>query len=174
MCALPYYSISFSSHYIQFSITIVFLSRCPLGQWHYFIALPLPHVALLHSVTSLQYKGHGLVESNLHLVMKLDTTTRFPSFFPTFWYPYWHFLCCHVTGAWPESDLASPLSHSVTRSLITSSFVTTCDHYSNQALLLPYNLPFTSLLKEPLPFYRDNLPSGHSPYFPTQRLFTFL
>jgi len=34
MCTLLYHNISFSSHYIWFSITIVFLSRCPLGQWH--------------------------------------------------------------------------------------------------------------------------------------------
>jgi len=34
---------------------------------HYF-SFTLPHVALLHSVTSLQYKGGNLVESDPHLV----------------------------------------------------------------------------------------------------------
>jgi len=44
--------------------------------WLYF-SFTLPHVVLLHSVTSLQYKGSNLVESDLHLV-----------FLPHYHFPY--------------------------------------------------------------------------------------
>ena len=43
------------------------------------LAITLPHVVLLHSVTSLQYKGHGLVESDLHLVFP----THYPYLYST-------------------------------------------------------------------------------------------
>jgi len=42
-------------------ITIVILLRCLLHQSGLTLAITLPHVALLHSVTSLQYKGPDLV-----------------------------------------------------------------------------------------------------------------
>ena len=41
---------------------------------HYF-SITLPHVVLLHSVTSLQYKGSDLVESDLHLVFASNPIT---------------------------------------------------------------------------------------------------
>jgi len=69
----------------------------------------------------------------------------------------------HVTCAL----LPFPLHDALFTSLIQSLYLS----IRTTSLL---DVLLTSLLKPSLPFYKDNLPSGRSPYFPIQRLFNSL
>jgi len=47
-------------------------------------------------------------------VMKLDLTTRFPSFFPTFWYQFRLLLCYHMTPIYNGHVITSLCHYDVT------------------------------------------------------------
>ena len=86
--------------------------------------------------------------SNRPFVMKLDLTTRFPSFFPTFWYQFRLLLCYHMTWIHNNHVITLPLSlwchyqhtHHVTCALLPFP--------PHDAL---YNSPIQTLLLFPTP-----------------------
>jgi len=120
------------------------------------------------------------------LVTKPSTTTGFPSFFPTFWYQFRLLLCYHMIQIHNDHVITFLCHYDVTTNTHIMWPVPCFLSHSMTLSLLLYIQPLylsirttslldvllTSLLKGSLPFYKDNLPSGRSPYFPTQRLFT--